>query len=182
MCGVCGTPTNRKYILFCWDNIFASFTAGVLGYRDAAYSNLIQIVRAKTNEGYVPNWAAGGSKNTVAEPAVGGRVLLDGEDDGVLIGELTTGEGGALTLAFWFRADSSRAGAFSYLLSHSEYDWSPALNIYLTDMENRPDFGKARSEYFSGRMPCSTLVALTALAAPGALVEIEAGAFLGAGT
>ena len=26
---------------------------------------------------YVPNWAAGGSKNTVAEPAVAGRVLLD---------------------------------------------------------------------------------------------------------
>jgi hypothetical protein len=50
---------------------------GVLGYRDAAYSNLIQIVKAKANEGFVPNWAAGGSKNTVAEPAVGGKVLLD---------------------------------------------------------------------------------------------------------
>ena len=45
------------------------------------------------------------------------------------------------------------------------------LNIYLTDMETRPAFGKARGEYFSGRMPCSTLVAITALAAPGALVE-----------
>jgi len=56
------------------------------------------------------------------------------------------------------------------------------LTVYLTDMENRLAFGKARSEYFSGRMPCSTLVAITALAAPGALVEIEATAFLGAGT
>ena len=56
------------------------------------------------------------------------------------------------------------------------------LNIYLTDMENRSAFGKARSEFFSGRMPCSTLVAITALAQPGALVEIEATAFLGAGT
>jgi 2-iminobutanoate/2-iminopropanoate deaminase len=56
------------------------------------------------------------------------------------------------------------------------------LNVYLTDMENRPDFGKARSEVFTGRTPCSTLVAITALAAPGALVEIEATAFLGAGT
>ena len=55
------------------------------------------------------------------------------------------------------------------------------LNIYLTDMENRPAVGKARSEFFSGRMPCSTLVAITALAQPGALVEIEAMAFLGAG-
>lgn len=55
------------------------------------------------------------------------------------------------------------------------------LNVYLTDMENRPAFGKARSEFFSGRMPCSTLVAISALAAPGALVEVEATAFLGAG-
>ena len=55
------------------------------------------------------------------------------------------------------------------------------LNIYLTDMENRSAVGKARAEYFSGRMPCSTLVAITALAQPGALVEIEATAFLGAG-
>ena len=56
------------------------------------------------------------------------------------------------------------------------------LNIYLTDMENRPAFGRARGEFFSGRMPCSTLVAISALASPGALVEIEATAFLGAGT
>ena len=56
------------------------------------------------------------------------------------------------------------------------------LNIYLTDIENRPAFGKARSDYFSGRMPCSTLVVIKGLAAPGALVEIEATAFLGAGT
>ncbi|MBI05207.1 MAG: enamine deaminase RidA [Pelagibacteraceae bacterium] len=56
------------------------------------------------------------------------------------------------------------------------------LNIYLTDMDNRPGFGRARSEFFSGRMPCSTLVAISALASPDALVEIEATAFLGAGT
>ena len=55
------------------------------------------------------------------------------------------------------------------------------LNIYLTDMANRPAVGKARGEFFSGRMPCSTLVAITALAQPGALVEIEATAFPGAG-
>lgn len=56
------------------------------------------------------------------------------------------------------------------------------LTIYLTDMDNRPAFGKARTEYFTRRMPCSTLIAITALAAPDALVEIEATAFLGAGT
>ena len=66
-----------KYVLFCWDNLFASYTAAVLGYRDAAFSNFIQIVKSKANDGFVPNWAAGGSKSETAEPAVGGRVLLE---------------------------------------------------------------------------------------------------------
>lgn len=56
------------------------------------------------------------------------------------------------------------------------------LNIYLTDIAHRPGFGKARGEFFSGRMPCSTLVAVAALANPQAVVEIEAVAFIGAGT
>lgn len=56
------------------------------------------------------------------------------------------------------------------------------LNIYLTDISHRPGFGKARGEFFSGRMPCSTLVAVAALANPDAVVEIEATAFIGAGT
>ena len=56
------------------------------------------------------------------------------------------------------------------------------LTVYLTSMDSRPGFGQARSEYFSGRMPCSTLVVISALARPGALVEVEAMAFIGAGT
>ena len=56
------------------------------------------------------------------------------------------------------------------------------LNIYLTDIAHRPGFGKARGEFFSGRMPCSTLVAVSALANPDAVVEVEATAFIGAGT
>lgn len=55
------------------------------------------------------------------------------------------------------------------------------LTIYLTDMAYRPDFGRARSEFFSGRMPCSTLVAISALAQPGCVVEVDAMAFIGAG-
>eukprot|EP00927_Polykrikos_kofoidii_P024616 TRINITY_DN22354_c0_g1_i1.p1 TRINITY_DN22354_c0_g1~~TRINITY_DN22354_c0_g1_i1.p1 ORF type:complete len:896 (-),score=88.86 TRINITY_DN22354_c0_g1_i1:93-2780(-) len=72
-------PRNNdwKYILFCWDNIFASYIAGVLGAREAAYSNLIQIVKAKTNQGFVPNWAGGGSKSPRSEPAVASKVLLE---------------------------------------------------------------------------------------------------------
>jgi enamine deaminase RidA (YjgF/YER057c/UK114 family) len=55
------------------------------------------------------------------------------------------------------------------------------FTIYLTNIEDRPAFAKARAEYFSGRMPCSTLVEVSALGRPGLLVEIEAMAFLGAG-
>lgn len=55
------------------------------------------------------------------------------------------------------------------------------MTIYLTDMAYRPDFGRARSEFFSGRMPCSTLVAITGLAKPGCVVEVDAMAFIGAG-
>jgi hypothetical protein len=73
-----GPSTNDwRYIQFCWDNIFASYTAGVLGYRDAAYSNLISIIKAKANDGFVPNHAAGGAVSGGAEPAVGGKVLLE---------------------------------------------------------------------------------------------------------
>jgi hypothetical protein len=66
-----------RYIQFGWDNIFNSFTAGVLGYRDAAYSNLIGIIKAKSFDGFVPNHAAGGAISSHSEPAVGGKVLLE---------------------------------------------------------------------------------------------------------
>ena len=39
-----------------WDNIFASYSAMVLGEREAAYSNFIQIVKSKHVDGFVPNW------------------------------------------------------------------------------------------------------------------------------
>ena len=64
-----GPKTNDwRYIQFGWDNIFASYTAGVLGYKDAAYSNLIGIIMAKSNDGFVPNHAAGGALSTASEP------------------------------------------------------------------------------------------------------------------
>lgn len=56
------------------------------------------------------------------------------------------------------------------------------LTIYLTDMADRPDLGRARKEFFEGRMPASTLIGVNALAGPEYRVEIEAIAFLeGAG-
>lgn len=45
-----------------WDNIFASLLAG-LGNKTIAYSNLIQVIKSKTAAGFVPNFAAGGSKS-----------------------------------------------------------------------------------------------------------------------
>jgi hypothetical protein len=73
-----GPKTNDwRYIQFGWDNIFASYTAGVLGYKEAAYSNLIGIILAKGNDGFVPNHAAGGAISSGSEPANGGKVLLD---------------------------------------------------------------------------------------------------------
>ena len=71
------TSNDHAYVTFEWDNALASFSAGVLGYREAAYSNLIQQVKSKSAGGFLPNWASGGSKASQAEPAVASRVLLE---------------------------------------------------------------------------------------------------------
>lgn len=49
-----------------------------------------------------------------------------------------------------------------------------ALRVYLTDMDDKAAVGRARGEYFTGDMPCSTLVGVTALVEPGLRVEVEA--------
>lgn len=48
------------------------------------------------------------------------------------------------------------------------------INIYLTDVRDLEAVGKVRTEYFKGRAPASTMVAVTALAVRDLLVEIEA--------
>lgn len=66
-----------RYTLFDWDNIFGSFMLGIgdsYSAKAAAYSSLIQIVKAKTTAGFVPN------ANTVtdrSEPPIGSKVLLE---------------------------------------------------------------------------------------------------------
>ena len=52
------------------------------------------------------------------------------------------------------------------------------LTIYLTDIHDRAEFGRARAEFFKGVMPCSRLVGITALAQPGLVVEVDAVALL----
>ncbi|HIZ97279.1 MAG TPA: RidA family protein [Candidatus Janibacter merdipullorum] len=48
------------------------------------------------------------------------------------------------------------------------------LRVYLTDVADKAAVGRARSEVFSGEMPCSTLVGVAALVEPGLKVEVEA--------
>jgi enamine deaminase RidA (YjgF/YER057c/UK114 family) len=55
------------------------------------------------------------------------------------------------------------------------------ITVYLTDISHRTAFSKARSEFFPGRKPCSTLVGINSLARPGLLIEVEASAYIGAG-
>jgi enamine deaminase RidA (YjgF/YER057c/UK114 family) len=54
------------------------------------------------------------------------------------------------------------------------------VNIFVTDIKRREEVWKARREVFTGDFPVSTLVEVSALAAPELLVEIEAVAILGA--
>lgn len=48
------------------------------------------------------------------------------------------------------------------------------LRVYLTDVGDKAAVGRARSEVFSGEMPCSTLVGVSELVEPGLKVEVEA--------
>ena len=49
---------------------------------------------------------------------------------------------------------------------------------YLTDIRHRADYGSIRAEFFGENKPAGTLVAVTALAQPEFLIEIEAVAVL----
>jgi 2-iminobutanoate/2-iminopropanoate deaminase len=52
------------------------------------------------------------------------------------------------------------------------------VTVYLTDIEDRPRINDVRREVFGAARPASTLVEVSRLAVPGALVEIEAVAAL----
>ena len=54
------------------------------------------------------------------------------------------------------------------------------MNIFVTNIRNREEVWRARREFFSGDFPVSTLVEVSALAAPEMNVEIEAEGVLGA--
>jgi 2-iminobutanoate/2-iminopropanoate deaminase len=53
------------------------------------------------------------------------------------------------------------------------------VTVYLLDVDDRPKINPVRQEFFGASRPASTLVEVSRLAVPGALVEIEAVAYLG---
>ena len=55
------------------------------------------------------------------------------------------------------------------------------ITVYLTNIKNNTKVWQARREFFTGDFPASTLVEVSALAAPEILVEIEAIAHIGKG-
>jgi 2-iminobutanoate/2-iminopropanoate deaminase len=55
------------------------------------------------------------------------------------------------------------------------------VTIYLLDVDHRPLINPVRQEFFGSARPASTLVEVSRLAFPGALLEIEAVAHLGDG-
>jgi enamine deaminase RidA (YjgF/YER057c/UK114 family) len=54
-----------------------------------------------------------------------------------------------------------------------------ALRLYLTDIDEKAEVGRARAEFFTGDFPCSTLVEVSGLVDPRLTVEIEAHGVLG---
>ena len=55
------------------------------------------------------------------------------------------------------------------------------ITVYVTDIKHNAKVWAARREFFTGDFPASTLVEVSALAAPEILVEIEAVAHIGKG-
>lgn len=53
------------------------------------------------------------------------------------------------------------------------------LRLYLTDIDEKAEVGRARAEFFTGDFPCSTLVEVSGLVDPRLTVEIEAQGILG---
>jgi enamine deaminase RidA (YjgF/YER057c/UK114 family) len=50
--------------------------------------------------------------------------------------------------------------------------------VYVTDIADKDEVGRARKDFFEGHYPCSTLVAVSALVFPELRVEIDAWARL----
>ena len=59
------------YVIFDWDTYFAGMMAGI-DNRDLAYANVVEITRAKTRGGFIPNFEGGSGKSEDrSQPPVG---------------------------------------------------------------------------------------------------------------
>ncbi|MGI6017511.1 MAG: MGH1-like glycoside hydrolase domain-containing protein [Marvinbryantia sp.] len=66
------------YVLFCWDNFFASLMAS-FGNKELAYSNMIEIMNERTEDGFVPNFSYGTGQKSEdrSQPPVGSAMLVE---------------------------------------------------------------------------------------------------------
>jgi len=48
------------------------------------------------------------------------------------------------------------------------------FGVYLTNMDNLPDYGAVQAEFFRGSMPAQTVAQINSLALPGMMIEVEA--------
>ncbi len=66
------------YVLFCWDNYFAAYMAGLFN-KDLAYTNAIAITKSITPGGFVPNYTAGEDRASFdrSQPPVGSTVIRE---------------------------------------------------------------------------------------------------------
>lgn len=53
------------------------------------------------------------------------------------------------------------------------------LRVYMSDIDDKAEVGRARAEFFTGDFPCSTMVEVSRFVEPGLTVEIEAQAIIG---
>ena len=66
------------FVLFCWDNYFAGYIAA-LENRAIAYSNVIEITRTVTDDGFVPNYTNGSGLKSLdrSQPCVGSLMVRE---------------------------------------------------------------------------------------------------------
>jgi len=101
---------------------------------------------------------------------ISGMVALDGDNQVVAPGDVV-GQA-EFVLAKIGRILAAAGGGFADVLK---------VTVFLLDIEHRRAINPVRQKYFGAAKPASTLVAVSALAVPGLLVEIEAVAGIAAG-
>ena len=80
--GTSQNPLVLRVFQFCqrnalradWDNTFASMMLS-FDSADLGFSALIQLVKSKTADGFIPNWATPQHKRTWSQPPIASRVL-----------------------------------------------------------------------------------------------------------